>query len=602
MSAPSTRAASPTTSTPLSSSTSSTPAPSSAALSAAELKRQHRAAKKAEQQARKEERKRLLEETGVDPALLPASLAGEFALGGGYEISGFRPREWVEVPQQDGDKTEGRRVKVLSWNMLAQALVRRELFPGSDYLKGKDRLPALMQEVTYYGADIVCLQEADRLSTHLPILTRTHGYSSFVGYPNKAHGLVIAHSNRVFTKVGEKGIRLDDLPVDDSAATATGAATPPADIDTPSITSNGTSTPSSADSASDAPAAEGKQEKKDEDERPPDAPSAPSSEKASRKAAGISRVTRNVGLFVALEFKDQPGRGVIVGTTHLFWAGEYVYERTRQTGILFREARRFREEAEGGRWKDWPIMLAGDFNTQPFELTYRLAVSPSSPVPPALLHELERSRVVHHSVEKLHDPSFEPPTPPQAEAKEGEEAAGDGAMGDASDDPTLPHDKPIKNSRPAAEDGSDGIVGLDELRALFSSTGARSAYGEAYGLCAGEGGRWYCDRPPGVQAGNGWRLQESEEVKMKRKEGAWEERVKRGDFEPIYSNFTPLWRCTLDYIFILPPAAPSDSPAPPRIRSLLSMHDFAQTCEPGLPRKGIEPSDHVAIGAVVEVP
>lgn len=48
-------------------------------------------------------------------------------------------------------------------------------------------------------------------------------------------------------------------------------------------------------------------------------------------------------------------------------------------------------------------------------------------------------------------------------------------------------------------------------------------------------------------------------------------------------------------------ASTTDESRQPQWRSLLSMHDFHADCEPGLPRKGIEPSDHVAIGAVVEV-
>ncbi|GAA5988561.1 hypothetical protein JCM11641_004604 [Rhodosporidiobolus odoratus] len=594
MSTASTRPASPS-STP-SSDTTSSANPPQAPLSAADVKRAQRAAKKAEQDARKEERKRIMEETGVDPALLPGGR--EQYAKGGKETRGFLPREWVDVGRKDGEEQgeagghgEGRKVKLFSWNMLAQALVRREVFPGSDYLKGKDRLPPLMAQVSYYAPDIACLQEVDRLSTHLPSLTLTHGYTSFVGYPNKAHGLVIAHKSSMFNKVGEKGIRLDHLAVSSTSS--------------PRPTANGTTPPPSTDedSATQPDARDG------DDARPPDAPSVDA--KASRKQAGITRSTRNVGLFVALEFKDQPGKGVIVGTTHLFWAGEYVYERTRQTGILFREGRKFRDESEGGRWKDWPLLFAGDFNTQPYELAYRLAVSPSSTIPDALLADFERSRVVHHSVDKLHNPDFEPPTPAQAEAKEGEESAdtkdGDG---DASDNPTLPRTKPIKNSRPPNEDGSDGIATLDELRELFSSSfsssasttseGAQSAYGDAYGLCDGQQGRWYCDRPPGVQAGNGWKVEEKREEWEKRQEGEWEERIKRGDFEPRFSNFTPLWRCTLDYIFLIAPSSP-DAPRRPEWRSLLQMHDFHQTCEPGLPRKGIEPSDHVAIGAVIEV-
>ncbi|GAA6002709.1 hypothetical protein JCM10207_007637 [Rhodosporidiobolus poonsookiae] len=578
-------------------------------FSSADIKRQHRAAKKAEQDARKAERKRIALETGIDPALLPKALAGEFALDGkDFRPQGFTQREWVEVPSQNGGDggQGGKRVKILSWNMLAQALVRRELFPGSDFLKGKDRLPPLMQEVLYYSPDIACLQEVDRLSDHLPSLTLTHGYTSFIGYRNKAHGLLIAHKNSVFNKVGERGIRLDDQPIDDTVPVSAA----PSRVATPAPTEG--SAPASG-TATPAPEQNGAKLEGDKpaEERPPDAPS--DDTKASRRAVGITRSTRNVGLFVALEFKDQPGKGVIVGTTHLFWAGEYVYERTRQTGILMREARRFRDEAGEGKFKDWPVFLAGDFNTQPLELTYRLAVSPSATIPDSLLSEFERSRVVHHSVEKLYNPDFVPPSPPEAEAKEGEEAASASAStapadpspyaSDALEDPTAPHHgKPIKNSRPGTVD-EDGIVGLDALRALYAAggdAGARSAYGEAYGLCPSQEGKWYCDRKPEVQAGNGWREQESEEEKAKRREGTWDERVKRGDFEPLYSNFTPLWRCTLDYIFLLPPSSPSAAPAP-QWRSLLQMHDFHNVCEPGLPRKGVEPSDHVAIGAEVEI-
>lgn len=36
-----------------------------------------------------------------------------------------------------------------------------------------------------------------------------------------------------------------------------------------------------------------------------------------RKRRGGTRQTKNIGLVVGLEFRDRPGKGVIVGTTHL---------------------------------------------------------------------------------------------------------------------------------------------------------------------------------------------------------------------------------------------------------------------------------------------
>ncbi|CEQ38789.1 SPOSA6832_00265, partial [Sporobolomyces salmonicolor] len=542
---------------------SSTPAPAAAEpLSEADRKRRDRAQKKAEQQARKDERKRIAAETGVDPALLPASLGGGLG-NASARPKGFTPRQW-----------------------------------------GKDRIPPLMQEVLYYAPDIACLQEVDRLSDHLPSLTLTHSYTSFIGYRNKAHGLLIAHANKTFEKVGERGLRLDELPIEDTEAVSTA----PSWIATP--------VPAEAEANGAVGADETPSTESPEEERPPDAASP--SLKASRRAAGLSRSTRNVCLFVALKFKDREG-GVIVGTTHLFWHPMHVYERVRQTGIFVREAKKFREEGGGGAWRDWPVFLAGDFNTQPEELTYRLLLG--APLPFHLISDLERSTCVHQSVDKLHDPSYEPPMPPEPEAKEGDEATAT-AKADPSQDP----DKVIKNSRPAME--VDGLATLEQLKKLYgyqegagSGSGIRSAYGEAYGLVKGEEDKWYCARSPEVQTTNGSKVLPTEKEKEERSRGTWEERVRRGDFEPIYTNFTPLWRCTLEwgdslhassltatdstshsYIFLLPPSTNCSSPArpAPRWTSLLKMHDV-ETMGAGLPRKGIEPSDHVALAATVEL-
>lgn len=594
---------------------------------AADQKRAFRAAKKAEQERRKVERKKFAQETGVDPALLPKAIAGDLAHDGKVKPKGFVPREWVDVPARDGCGESGKDVTIVTWNMLAQALVRRELFPGSDCLKGKDRLPTLMQQVLYLNPDIACLQEVDRLSEHLPSLTLSHGYTSYVGYRQKSHGLLIAHKSSVFDKVGERGIRLDDLPLDENEP----LLTPPAEQQTPagSTPASGMTTPVAADTdasarsgqANGVSAANGSTEpveqltekEKEIRARPPDAASP--SGRAARRAAGLSRTTRNVALFVALAFKDDPTKGVIVGTSHTFWHPSHVYERVRQTALISRELVKFRREAGQGRWADWPLFLAGDLNTQPRELTYRLLNDAA--VSQDLIDDFDRSRVVHQSVDKLYDPAYEPPTPPEPEAKEGDEVN----SGDLSQHP----DRTIKNTREATPE--DGLGTFEQLRdmirgALSSPSGSssarggggggrgtrvRSAYGEAYGLIASEKERWYCSRKPEVQMGNGWRAPEPEAEKEARRQGEMEERIRRGDFEPVYTNFTPLWRCTLDYILLFPPGTPTDEGSEvstakePRWRKLLAMHDFHETCEPGLPRKGVEPSDHVAIGAVVEL-
>ncbi|KAK4702668.1 RNA exonuclease NGL2, partial [Phenoliferia sp. Uapishka_3] len=477
----------------------------------------------------------------------------------------FLPREWAEVQGLKKLDVEGRKVSIMTWNMLAQALVRRELFPGSDFLKGGQRLPTLMAEIMHYAPDIACLQEVDRLPAHLPILSTTYSYTSFIGYPNKAHGLLIAYKESVFEKAGQRGLRLDELPLIDSATTPT--PPPPS---------------SPARSSSDIMA--------DEFLVWPPLPSihgdsydpTTSAAKSARRAAGLSRSTRNVALMVALKFKDREG-GIIIATTHLFWHPQHVFERARQTGILLRELRRFRDD--NPEWQDWPAFLAGDLNTQPCESTYRLIMG--LPLTDAQEEELDRSTVVHESVDKLHDKAHV--STPKVEWKEGDPPK-----------ESLHTSKVIRNSRPGEE--ADGLVGLAALRELFAqSQGIRSAYGEAFGKIPSEERSWYSDRSPEVGIPSG-PTEEDPEIVRKRKDGTWEERVRRGDFEPKWSNFTPMWRCTLDYIFLLPPAtvqAPTAKP-PPRFTSLLKIHPDA-TLGGGLPKLGVEPSDHISIASLVEL-
>lgn len=267
-------------------------------------------------------------------------------------------------------------------------------------------------------------------------------------------------------------------------------------------------------------------------------------------------------------------------------------------------------------------------------MTYRLLMG--LPLTPAQEGDLSRSTVVHQSVDKLHDPSFVPP--PEDEATK--QADADGIRdGNLSQHP----DKVIRNAREGGE--GDGLVGLEEVKRLFGEGGGvRSAYGEGYGRVEGEMEQWYGERLPEVQSGSGWILKESEEVKEARRVGSWEERVRRGDFEPRFTNCAcslsleakgagtdefgqlqslrsgavlssehPLPRAigpqltplpARSYIFLLPPSPllpPSDPPTPvPRFTSLLRMHPV-EAMGLGLPKKGVEPSDHVALAAEVEI-
>lgn len=243
------------------------------------------------------------------------------------EKLGFKPRPFVQLASQ----VAGRWFKVMSFNVRsallldsvlidcrfscisraaasdsklmgrqAQALVKRDLFPGCDLLKWHQRGPVLMREVVYYSPDVACMQEVDRLSDHAPELEKA-GYALKWenGYPDKLHGLLIAWKSSMFKKVGEHYALIDDLAFSSE-------------------------------------------------------PDRPDGQKGHRRT-GLTRVTRNVGLCLALAFADDPSKGVIVATHHLFWHARHLAERARQTGLWLREVREFRRSKP--EWKGWPLVF-----------------------------------------------------------------------------------------------------------------------------------------------------------------------------------------------------------------------------------------------------
>ncbi|WWC58882.1 uncharacterized protein I303_101427 [Kwoniella dejecticola CBS 10117] len=426
----------------------------------------------------------------------------------------FLKRDWVSVGANEGSGKE--RVKIVTWNILAQTLVRRELFPGSDCLRWSDRKAMLLAELEYHSqADIICLQECDRVkeySTSLPHHTPIKGSG-----PGKLHGLVIFYRTSKFFVRSTKLIHLDEEPLSHSRQEDDGA-----------------------------------------------------------RWRGGSRQTKNVGLIAALEEVDGNGRGIVIATTHLFWHPKYAYERVRQSIILLRNIRQFQADNE---CDSWPAIFAGDLNTQPSEATYQLLISPHNPLPQAMVDEITSSRIVHDSVTKI-SPSSELPqssssnaatgsnTPAAREDDEGEGEGEGGGEGEGE----LPdnNERSIANTRPPRDD--DGILSVEELvsamRDISPQKGAKSAYGNT-------------DWSDGQTFGN---------------RGGFEHIQGQGEVvgrgEPAYTCFTPLFRLTLDYLLLLPPAQNASETeiisvyAPPKIEELGE----------GLPRKGICASDHLAIG------
>ncbi|KAF9515632.1 hypothetical protein BS47DRAFT_1371989 [Hydnum rufescens UP504] len=440
-------------------------------------------------------------------------------------------------------------VKIMSWNMLAQILVRRELFPYSDCLRGSAREWMLLREILTYSADIVCLQEVDRLEKLIPPL-KNAGYSTtYAAGRGKRHGCMILHREPKLRKVNERVVHLDEQYIREG---------------------NGT------DSQEDI-----------------------------RRRRGSTRQTKNIALLVALANTIEQGtvsssavEGYIVATCHLFWHPRHVYERARQGAIILREISRF--QSENG-YSHWPVLFAGDFNSQPTEALYSLLVG--DPLTPVQILELELSRVIHSSI----DPSVKasmgvsnstdgydeneedyneegaaqdasPTTPTRSEGQQAQ--TGHKGQSETTKDP----DRVLTNHRPAVP--SDGLLSTPELVKLFRNYKLRSAYGDSYAkiFVPSEGGE------------NTFGSREASEAVQV---------VRKGRDEPKWTCFTEYWKLTLDYIFICDPPPQTEldfiPPKSPRgeIIGLLKTHR-AEDLEPGLPKLGVCASDHIALCAEID--
>ncbi|KAG9105539.1 hypothetical protein FRC07_009205, partial [Ceratobasidium sp. 392] len=93
-------------------------------------------------------------------------------------------REWLY-----GGKRKDGSTLVATWNILAQILVRRDLFLGSDCLRTSQRHPMILAEIVSHEADIFCLQEVDRQDKLLPTFHEA-GFSESFGYKGIAERVV----------------------------------------------------------------------------------------------------------------------------------------------------------------------------------------------------------------------------------------------------------------------------------------------------------------------------------------------------------------------------------------------------------------------------
>ncbi|SSD59788.1 related to RNA exonuclease NGL2 [Saccharomycodes ludwigii] len=229
----------------------------------------------------------------------------------------FIKRPMLSVLPSDATPPVGIPLTIMSYNMLAQSLIRRKMFPTSgNVLKWFVRSKLLSNEFIYYKPDIMCLQEVDYIQyqNFWKEKFSNWGYESqFYRNPTKNHGCCISWKKSVF----QQGF-VDRMLIDYDKE-------PSGDIE-PRTT------------------------------------------------------TKNIGIVLALKFQDSYKQkfaidskttGIIIGTTHLFWHPFGTFERTRQTFVVLNKIKEFQKRINIlNPDTKWYSFFCGDFNSQPFDTPY----------------------------------------------------------------------------------------------------------------------------------------------------------------------------------------------------------------------------------------
>ncbi|KAG0269512.1 hypothetical protein DFQ27_003200 [Actinomortierella ambigua] len=224
------------------------------------------------------------------------------------------------------------RLLFMSYNILAQALVRRDMFPlaSKKALQWKFRRQNLLQEMLNYGPDIACLQEVDFWDeTYLPAFSKA-GYDA-VHYRNakKKHGCAIIWRRSRFEKVEQRTIEYDDCGQPTFLTGNIGIM-----VGLKPVSSKAAENP---DPNADMVLPEDREE-------------------ITQKNGGPHDNQQ--------DSSDQGG--LVVATTHLFWRPDGSYERLRQASIFMDKLMEFQKSL------NYTVLIGGDFNTTPRDAAYRV--------------------------------------------------------------------------------------------------------------------------------------------------------------------------------------------------------------------------------------
>ncbi|CCK72433.1 RNA exonuclease KNAG_0K00650 [Huiozyma naganishii CBS 8797] len=233
----------------------------------------------------------------------------------------FIERPMLSVHPDGAIGAEGNRLPVtlMTYNCLAQALIRRKLFPDSGpALKWYRRSQVLLNKFKHYEPDVLCLQEVDAVQWH----SFWRGEFEKLGYAaqfhkkqTKNHGVAVVWRSKLFTMADKMLIDFD---------------------------------------------------KEQSGDVPP---------RTTTNNAGLVIALKFTEQALT-GHRDTPRSGILVGTTHLFWHPFGTFERTRQCYVVLNKMKEFMhrvnvlQNENDGNNQHWFPFFCGDFNSQPYDAPY----------------------------------------------------------------------------------------------------------------------------------------------------------------------------------------------------------------------------------------
>lgn len=249
-------------------------------------------------------------------------------------------------------KSDGFKFSLVSYNILAQAYVKGDLFPHSPVpcLKWKARSQAILTVLKSLGADFLCLQELDEYDSFYKRNIESVGYSSIYikRSGQKRDGCGIFYKQDSAELVIEEKIEYNDL-----------------------VPSNQDDT-SSEDKEENLPSGGNKKSaSKDADLK---------NRRANRGDLNdpCVRFKRDcVGIMAAFRLKD-PSHLIIVANTHIYWDPELADVKLAQARYLLSRLAQFKLLVSDKFDCSPSVVVTGDFNSLPGSQVYQYLMSGSS--------------------------------------------------------------------------------------------------------------------------------------------------------------------------------------------------------------------------------